>query len=176
MKDHLQIQISAYMPVLYLQIQFRSHTGDIRLLCWMHTSSHIFWTNSSSIIQPQCYLWPKCSVFKYAWHIYKGFDVSSPLFEWQWATMGKKTQIVQDKSEVCMSGSWFISGQSVLACVTCTEYKVLMELMLQTWAVMFWNTGSAQKILKTQAYFIWRFSTEWKIIYGDFWYNKKWVF
>ena len=35
--------------------------------------------------------------------------------------MGKITQIVQDKSEVCVSGSWFISGGSDLGCVTHTK-------------------------------------------------------
>lgn len=34
---------------------------------------------------------------------------------WQRVTAAKKTQIVQDESEVCVSGSWFISGRSVLA-------------------------------------------------------------
>lgn len=51
--------------------------------------------------------------------------------------MGKKTQIVQDKSEVCVSGSWFISGGSVLACVTRSEHRVLTELRLQTWSTVF---------------------------------------
>lgn len=46
----------------------------------------------------------------------------------QRATMGKKTQIVQDKSEDCVSGSWFISGGSVwFVCST-------------------WYTGSSWKV------------------------------
>lgn len=60
---------------------------------------------------------------------------------WQQATMGKKTQIAQDKSGVCVSGSRFISGWSVLACVTRAAHRVLMELTLTTWCVMFWKVG-----------------------------------
>ncbi|TNN78771.1 hypothetical protein EYF80_010941 [Liparis tanakae] len=44
---------------------------------------------------------------------------------WQQVTTGKKTQIVQDESEVCGSGSWFISGGRVSACVTRSRRRVL---------------------------------------------------
>lgn len=48
--------------------------------------------------------------------------MSLPLFEWQWATMDRKTQIVQDESEVCVSGSWFISRPKCLG--LCDVHRV----------------------------------------------------
>lgn len=78
----------------------------------------------------------------------------------QRATMGRKTQIVQDNSEVCVSGSWFISGRSVLACVTRAAHQVLMELMLQTRSIMFWKLGVHWELNWTSLVM------HWRIIFG----------